>query len=291
MSGAPSRQSALRGIGYMLLAVASWAAMMVLVRALSAQYTSFEILFIRTLIGLALIAPLFRRTGLAGLRTQRLPLHIARGLFAYFGMLGLFIGIGEIPLADVVALSFTQPIFIVLMAALLLGERFGRLRALATAGGFLGVLVIVRPGLHEIGFGAAVVLGGAISYAGSNLCIKKLMTTESSAATVAWVNIVMCPLAAVPAAFYWATPSLPDSFLLLGVGVTGTMGVWFVSRAYAIAEMGTVVPFDFLRLPIVASAGWLLFGEPTDLWTVVGAGVIFISTYLLARSEARRTHR
>ena len=116
---------------------------MVLVRALSAQYTSFEILFIRTLIGLALIAPLFRRTGLAGLRTKRLPLHIARGLFAYFGMLGLFIGIGEIPLADVVALSFTQPIFIVLMAALLLGERFGRLRALATAGGFLGVLAAV----------------------------------------------------------------------------------------------------------------------------------------------------
>ena len=96
---------------------------------------------------------------------------------------------------------------------------------------------------------------------------------------------------AVPAFFYWVTPSWGDLALLAGVGATGTMGVWFVSRAYAYAEMSSVVPFDFLRLPIVAVCGWILFDETTDVWTVVGAGVIFACTYLLAWSETRSRRR
>ena len=188
-------------------------------------------------------------------------------------------------------LSFTQPIFIVLMAALLLRERFDSVRALATLGGFAGVLVIVRPGFQEIGFGAMVVLAGAISYAGSNLCIKTLMSTETSASTTAWVNIIMCPLAAIPTALFWVTPGPVDLLLLLGVGVTGTFGILFVSHAYARAEMSTVVPFDFLRLLMVAAAGWLLFGERADAWTIGGAAIIFASTWALALSESRKRAR
>tara|TARA_R110000868_G_scaffold46376_10_gene153270 strand:+ start:6823 stop:7650 length:828 start_codon:yes stop_codon:yes gene_type:complete len=275
----------------MLIAVAVWSTMMVLVKSLSADYTSFQILFIRTLVGLAVLAPMMRRSGFATLRTRRLPLHLSRGIFAYFGMLGLFIGISEIPIAQVVSLSFTQPIFICLLAAVLLGERFNAVRVAAIVGGFAGVLVILRPGFIEIGFGSAVVLGGAMSYAVSNVCIKKLMTTESVAATTIWVNILMCPLAGIPAAFYWVTPSLPDLALLVGVGITGTAGIWFISRAYALADMSAVVPFDFLRLPIVATAGWLWFSETTDMWTYAGAAIIFASTYALAKSETRRSTR
>lgn len=278
----------LRGIGYMLIAVSVWAAMMILVKALSAEYTSFQILFIRTLFGLVLLAPLLRRNGLSTLKTQRLPLHMGRAICSYFGMLGLFIGLGEIPIAEVVSLSFTQPIFIFLLAAVLLGEKFNRVRIIAIVGGFTGVLILLRPGFSEIGFGAAVVLGGAITYACSNVCIKRLMTTDSVASTTIWVNILMCPLAGIPAAFFWVTPTLPDLALLAGVALTGTAGIWFISRAYAAADMSAVVPFDFLRLPIVATAGWLWFGETTDVWTFAGAVVIFASTYALARSEARK---
>ena len=135
----------------MLAAVASWSAMMVFVRALSADYAAFQILFVRALVGLALLAPLLRRTGISGLRTRRPGLHLARAILAFFGMLGLFVGIGEIPLADVVALSFTQPIFIAVLAAALLGERFGGLRVAATLCGFLGVLIIARPGFEAVG--------------------------------------------------------------------------------------------------------------------------------------------
>jgi drug/metabolite transporter (DMT)-like permease len=150
------------------------------------------------------------------------------------------------------------------------------------------VLIILRPGFTEIGFGAAVVLGGALSYACSNVAIKKLMTTDSVTATTIWVNIIMCPLAGIPAAFFWVSPTLPDLALLAGVGITGTAGIWFISRAYATADMSAVVPFDFLRLPILATAGWLWFSETPDIWTFAGAIVIFASTYALARSEARK---
>jgi len=285
------RNNSLRGIGYMLVAVAVWSAMMVLVRALSADYSSFQILFVRTIVALLVLAPLMRTSGLRVLKTRRFPMHLTRAVFAYFGMLGLFIGIGEIPLADVVSLSFTQPIFIVVLAAVLLGEKFGGTRLAATLGGFAGVLILLRPGFNEIGFGAAVVLGGAVSYACSNICIKKLTTTESVGATTLWVNILMCPLAGIPAAIYWVPPTTTDLLLLFGVGITGTAGIWFITRAYGAADMSAVVPFDFLRLPLVGAVGWLLFDESTDIWTVAGAIVIFTSTYLLARSEAKSRNR
>ena len=278
----------LRGIGFILIAVTVWSAMMILVKALSAEYTSFQILFIRTLFGLAILTPILWRNGFSTLKTRRLPLHMSRAVFAYFGMLGLFIGLGSIPIAEVVSLSFTQPIFIFLLAAILLGEKLNARRVIAILGGFAGVLILLRPGFTEVGFGAAVVLGGAIAYAFSNVCIKKLMTTENVTSTTVWVNILMCPLAGIPAAFYWVTPTLPDLALLAGVGLTGTAGIWFISRAYATAEMSAVVPFDFLRLPIVAAAGWIWFGEITDIWTIAGAAVIFASTYALARSAARK---
>ena len=271
----------------MLIAVTVWSAMMILVKALSTEYTSFQILFIRTLFGLAILTPILWRNGFSTLKTSRLPLHMSRAVFAYFGMLGLFIGLGSIPIAEVVSLSFTQPIFIFLLAAILLGEKLNARRVIAILGGFAGVLILLRPGFTEVGFGATVVLGGAIAYAFSNVCIKKLMTTENVTSTTVWVNILMCPLAGIPAAFYWVTPTLPDLALLAGVGLTGTAGIWFISRAYATAEMSAVVPFDFLRLPIVAAAGWIWFGEITDVWTIAGAAVIFASTYALARSEAR----
>jgi len=153
------------------------------------------------------------------------------------------------------------------------------------------VLILLRPGFNEIGFGAAVVLGGAVSYACSNICIKKLTTTESVGATTLWVNILMCPLAGIPAVIYWVPPTTTDLLLLFGVGITGTAGIWFITRAYGAADMSTVVPFDFLRLPLVGAVGWLLFDESTDIWTVAGAIVIFTSTYLLARSEAKSRNR
>ena len=278
---------AARGPLFMVLAALGWAVMTLLVRMLSADFSTFELLFFRNVVGIAVIVPLVLRTGLGALRTQRLGLHTLRTLLAYLGMLGLFYGIAHIPLSDVVALSFTQPIFIALMAPLLLHEVVGLARWRATFVGFVGILVIVRPGFAEIGLATFAVIGAAIIYAGSNICIKALMRTDTPLHAVAYVNVLMLPLSTVPALLAWTTPSWHDAALLVGIGVSGAFGVYFVSRAYAAADASAVVPYDFLRLPLTAAAAYVLFDEVIDIWTWLGALVIFGSSYMLVRIEAR----
>ena len=279
--------SALRGIGWMVLAVTAWSAMMIIVRALSSDYTSFQILFVRTAVGMIILLPLIWRSGPGSLRTKRFPLHLLRTSFAYIGMLGLFIGISKAPLAEVVALSFTQPIFAVVLASAFFAEKLGARRLGVCVIGFIGVLIISRPSLSGSVLGPLIILGSAISYACSNLCIKNLTKTETPIATTLWVNILMCPLAGIPAFFYWIEPNAIDYILLCGVGVAGTAGIWCVTHAYSEAEIGAVAPLDFLRLPIVAIAGWLMFNETTEFWTLVGAVIIFLSGAALARFEVR----
>ena len=276
---------ALQGAVYMMLAAVSWTVMLLLVRALGDAYSTFEILFVRNLVTVAFIVPLLMRSPGTVFRTQRMPLHCTRVAFAYIGILGLFYGLLHIPVADVVALSFTQPLFIAVLAALLLGEAVGVPRWRAVAIGFAGVLVIVRPGFAEIGIATLAVLASAAAYGVSNICIKRLMTTDTPTQSTLYGNLLMLPLSALPAAFVWVTPGLWDALAMIGVGLGGMGGIYFVSRAYAAADASAVVPYDFLRLPLSAGAAFLLFGETSDIWMLLGAAIIFASSYALVRTE------
>ncbi len=284
MTGYPP---AVRGAVYMTLAALCWTAMMILVRALGGGYSVFEILFVRNLVTVAVIVPLLLGSPGAAFRTRRPGLHCTRVGFAYIGILGLFYGLIHIPVADVVALSFTQPLFIALLAAILLGEAVGMPRWRAVAIGFAGVLAILRPGFAEIGLATLAVLASAAAYGASNICIKKLMTTDTPAQSTLYGNLLMLPLSALPAAFVWVTPGWWDALAMIGVGLGGMGGIYFVSRAYAAADASAVVPYDFLRLPLAAGAAWLLFGETSDVWMLAGAAIIFASSYALVRIEAR----
>lgn len=280
-----------RGAVWMVLATLAWAALLVLVRSMSGKFSSFELLFIRNLVAVAALTPLIMRSevGLRGMRTTRLPMHILRTVLAYLGMLGLFYAIPRIALADVVALNFTQPLFIVVMAALILGEGVGVQRWGATAAGFAGVLIIVRPGFAEVSLATFVVLAASALYAGSNICIKDLMRTDTPTHAAFYVNVLMIPLGLVPALLTWTGPDWSDAPGLIGIGISGTLGVFCVSAAYKAADASAVVPYDFLRLPFTAAAAWVLFSEAVDVWTWTGAAVIFASSYTLVRLEARRT--
>lgn len=279
---------AIRGALYMVFATMAWAALIIMVRIVSARYSSFEILFWRNLVSVLLMTPLMLRSGWAPLRTKRLPMHVLRAVLAYIGMVGMFYGIARIAIADVVALSFTQPLFISLMAGLLLGEVVGRHRWIAAAVGFLGVLVILRPGFASVELATMIVLGSALSYAGSNICIKALMRTDTPLQAVIFVNLLMLPLGAGPAAWLWVTPEWTDLPWFVGIGISGSLGVYFVSRAYNVADASAVTPYDFMRLPFAAGGAWLLFGETGDLWTWIGALIIFAGAYGLTLAEARR---
>ena len=279
---------ALQGAVYMMLAAMSWTVMLILVRALGDAYSTFEILFVRNLVTVAFIVPLLVNNRGAAFRTRRMPLHCTRVAFAYIGILGLFYGLLHIPVADVVALSFTQPLFIAVLAAVLLGEAVGTARWRAVAIGFAGVLVILRPGFEEIGFATLAVLASAACYGVSNICIKRLMTTDTPVQSTLYGNLLMLPLSALPAAFVWVTPGPWDALAMIGVGLGGMGGIYFVSRAYAAADASAVVPYDFLRLPLSAGAAFLLFGETSDIWMLLGAAIIFASSYALVRIETRK---
>jgi len=275
----------LRGAGYMLVATVFWAGLTILVRMVSARYSVFEILFFRNLVSMLILLPWMLRVGRAGWATRRAPMHLLRTAFAYLGMLGMFYGIARIPLADVVALGFTQPLFISLLAIIVLGEAATGRRSVALVAGFVGVWVIVRPGFAGLDPATWIVLGSSLVYAGSNICIKVLMSTDSPVQAVIYVNMMMLPLSLAPAALDWVTPGWPDLVLMAGIGITGALGVYFASRAYAAADASAVVPYDFMRLPLAAAGAYVLFNEVADAWTWVGALIIFGSSYALALAE------
>jgi len=148
----------------MILAGICWTIMTILVRQLSTDYSAFEILFFRNLVSVCILLPLAMRSGLSTLKTQRLPLHSLRALLSYIGVLLLFYGIANIPLPDVTALSLTQPLFVVVLAALILKEAVNGARWIAVTAGFVGLLVIVRPGLVAVELATLLVLFSAFSY-------------------------------------------------------------------------------------------------------------------------------
>jgi drug/metabolite transporter (DMT)-like permease len=277
----------LRGAAWMICAGACWVAMTTLVRDLSADYTAFELLFMRNLVAVSLLLPPALRFGVATLKTKRLGLHFLRTVFSYLAVLALFFGIAILPLPEVTALSFTQPLFVIVLATLILKEVAGTARWWAVIVGFLGVLVIVRPGFAEIGVATFLVLLSSLSYACSNICVKRLLTTDTPNQSVVYFNLLMLPLSLIPALFTWVTPGPPDLFRMVGIGFCGTLAVYAYARAFALAQASAVMPYDFLRLPMATLAAFVLFGETGDPWVWAGSLIIFGSSYLLARTDTR----
>ena len=261
--------------------------MTLLVRQLSADYTAFQLLFARNVVAITILLPSAFHVGIRALKTDRVGLHCLRSFFACLGILGLFYGVSRLPLPDVTALSFTQPLFAVILAALILNEAVGSARWRAVFFGLLGLLVIVRPGFHDIGIPTLAVLGSAICYACTNVCVKSLMTTDTPQQSVIYFNLIMLPIAFVPALIFWVTPDWLDASRMVGIGLCGTLSVYTFARALTLADASAMLPFDFLRLPMAAMTAYLLFGEIGDIFTWVGSLIIFSSSYALARNQGR----
>jgi len=264
-------------------------AMYVLVRRLATDYSPFQLMFMRNVVSAAILAPWTYREGGAIYKNAQISSHCARAALAVLGMAGLFFGLARLPIADATALSFTQPLFIVLLAGIVLGETVGRQRWGAALVGFAGILVIVRPGFADINVGILFMLGSALFYAGSNVAIALLVRKDSVSVVTAYGNILQLPLTLVPALIFWRTPGWAEGLAMLGIGVVGLGVQLSLSRAYQAADASAVVPFDFLRLPFAALVGYLLFAERVDGWTWAGAAVVFASSYALLRLERRAT--
>jgi drug/metabolite transporter (DMT)-like permease len=280
-----------RGPLWMMAAGALFAAMTLLVKILAGQLNSFEIAFFRAAFGLASVLPFALAAGRAAFVTRRPFTHLARGLVGAVAMSATFYSIAHLPLAEATALSFTRPLFVVLLAAAFLGEPVRIRRLAATAVGFLGVLIMLRPQRWFTGEGielAAVAgLGGAALVAVVIVFVKKLIRTERPVTLLFYFGLISTLGALVPALPDWVWPSWTQLFWLLVMGAVGASAQSLIIRAYMVADATVVSPFDYIRLVFAAIFGFAFFGEVPGSWMLAGAGVIIAATVYIAHREAR----
>lgn len=274
-----------------VLAALNFALMITAVHFMEGKFDAFEIVFFRAIVGLFLILPLVSRSGVASLKTDRIWLHVVRTLCGVFGMATLYYAVAVIPVAEAIALTFLIPIFTTIAAGLVLRESVGAHRWGATLVGFIGAMIIIRPGLSEIDWPVLLVVISSALYAGSWLSVKVLTRTDSASVTVFWLNMLMVPLTVVPVMFLWVTPDWGDVAPILVMALSGWAAHYCQARAFKISDASAVMPFDFLRLPLGALFGYFLFAELLDAWTWAGSVIIFAAGYYITRREALENRR
>ncbi len=244
----------------------------------------FQIMAMRSVLGLVLLWPLLHASGgIAAMRTARLGRHVARNAVHYAAQFGWFFALTLIPLAQVVAIEFTMPIWTALLAVAFLGERLGAARIVAVALGLVGVAVIVRPGLEHVDPGQLIALAAAVGFAISIILVKSLTATESVVSIIFWMLVVQSLIGIVPAALVWRTPTAAVWPWIGVIALCGTYSHYCMTQALRHADAMMIVPMDFLRVPLTAVAGWLVYDERIDLFTVVGAGLILVANLLNLR--------
>lgn len=279
--------ASVRGALWMCAATTAFALMITVVRHLTDGLHPLQVVFFRTAFGLLAMLPWLLRQGVGVMRTAHLRLHLLRALIGIFAMVGWFTTLSLMPLAEATALSFTAPIFTSLLAVLVLGEVMRLRRWTATVIGFLGALIIVRPGLAAIDPAALLAVATAAIWATSTVLIKIMARTESAGAITTYMVLLTTPMTLIAALFVWQTPTWEQLGFAALLGAAGSTGHICMTRALAAADATLVAPLDYLRLPIVALIAFLAFGEVPNVWVWIGGGVIAASSIYIAQREAR----
>ena len=268
--------------------MAGWLTAMVVMavagRAATRTLHVFQIMEMRSLIGFVLLWPLIHANGgVRALRTARPGQQVARNAVHYAAQFGWFFALTLIPIAQVVAIEFTMPIWTALLAVSFLGERLNAARVVAVALGVVGVTVIVRPGVDHVDPGQLIALAAAVGFAVSVILVKSLTRTDSAVTIVFWMLVVQSAIGAVPALIVWRTPTAAVWPWVLVIALCGTYSHFCMTQALRHAEATMIVPMDFLRVPLSAVAGWLVFGERIDAFTIGGAALILFANLLNLR--------
>jgi drug/metabolite transporter (DMT)-like permease len=262
------------------------------VRELSENYSIFQLVFLRNLIGTTLLSPWIIKMGRGGsLKTSRLKLYMLRTVLSYSGMVCVFYGFANMPLGEVYTLLFLVPLITVLLAVIILGEKAGRQAWLACGLGFIGAMVVLRPGIISISLAAGAVLYTAASYAAVNICIKYISKTDTPVQITVYGHGLALPVALLPALVVWKTPTWEDLPWILALATLQLLSALSHARAVSAADARVVQPFNFLRLPFSVLIAWLLFSELPSEWTWLGAILIFAGSYYTIYSENRQKQR
>jgi len=241
----------------------------------------------RSILGFFLLYPFIHfNGGLAIVKTTRLPQHVVRNLIHYGAQLCWFFALTIIPIGQVVAIEFTMPIWTAILAAAFLGERVTVWKVAAIALGLIGVLVIVRPATGEINLGQLIALAAAVGFGISIALVKFLTRTENTLSIIFWMLVVQSAAGLIPSLFVWIWPSAHSCAWIVVIAICGTFSHFCMARAMLYADATIVIPMDFLRVPLTATAGWLLYAEKLDVLTVLGAALILTGNLLNLKSNA-----
>jgi drug/metabolite transporter (DMT)-like permease len=282
----PVINSPIRGALWMMSAGLMLTIMSALMRNISADLHPFQIAFFRSLFGFLFMVPWLFGSGLAVLQTARFGLHLTRGMIAFVGLLMWTSALALIPVASVTAFSFTAPLFATFGSALILREVVRARRWIAVGAGFIGMLIMLRPGIAALQPGALLAVSTAVCIAASMLIVKRLSATERPGAVVAYMALFLTVFTAVPALFVWQEFGWIVFGKCVAMGGFGTLGHLCMVRAFAAADASAVAPFDYARLPFAALIGFVMFAETPDVWTWIGSAVIAASAIYIAQREA-----
>lgn len=265
--------------------MAGWLTLMVVIavagREAARELSVFQIMLLRSTLGMAMLWPLVRAAGgLAAVSTARLPQHTLRNAIHYVAQYGWFVALTLIPLAQVVSIEFTMPIWSAALAVIFLGERMSGRKWFAVVLGLVGVAVIVRPRAGELDVGQLIALGSALGFAVSVVLVKSLTRTDAAVTISFWMLVVQSAIGLLPALWVWQWPSVQAWGWVVVVAFCGTYSHYCFARAMQHADATVVVPMDFLRVPLTALVGWLAYAEGLDLFTVLGVCLILAGNVL-----------
>ncbi|RUW22323.1 DMT family transporter [Mesorhizobium sp. M4B.F.Ca.ET.215.01.1.1] len=274
---------------WMALSIASFLAMSVAGRATTAELNVFQVLELRSVIGFLILLPLVMMSGgFAAMRTERPLAHLARNIVHYSGQAAWLYALTLIPLAVLISIEFTTPIWTAILAVSFLGEKLSRPRLAAIVLGLIGVVIIVRPGLGTMNLGELIVLGAAVCFGTSVVLVKSLTRTDSVVSIIFWMLIIQSVLGLAPALYEWRNPPLELWPWIVVIAFTGMSSHFCMARALTHADATLISPMDFLRVPLSALIGWLLYHEQIDVFTAGGALLILTGNLLnLKRHRSR----
>ncbi|CAN5225385.1 DMT family transporter [soil metagenome] len=258
----------------------------VMIRLLSEQIESVQTAFFRAVLSVLMLMPLMLAGRVQPWASKRLVGHFWRTVAGTVSMVLGFYAVSMLPLADATAISFSQPLFSVVVAAVMAGEKVRWRRWTATAAGFAGVLVMVQPGPGSLQLGALVALANAAMVAFSILLVKRLADSETPLMILTQFAIFSTLLLALPAIWVWRWPDAWGWTLAVGIASSATVGQYFWVQAFKAGEMSAVAPFEYLRLPFAVFVGWLIWGEMPVIWTYVGAAIVIASALYIVHREA-----
>ena len=280
---------------WMTGAIASFSAMAIAGREVSFALDTFEIMMYRSVVGVLVVVVILTATGkwhqVSG---QRLGTHLIRNAAHFTGQNLWFFAVTAIPLAQVFALEFTSPLWVILLSPLLLGERLTRTRSLAALGGFIGILIVARPTPETMNIGVITAASSAIFFALTSIITKRLTRVEHIGTILFWLTSMQLVMGLVVAGYDGdiTLPALSTAPWLVLIGIAGLTAHYCLTNALTVAPATVVVPIDFARLPVIAVLGMLIYNEPLDIWVLCGAIVIFTANYLnIIDAKAPNTER